>query len=99
MLRDTTVMPRPRHEQRHPWMRCHLALPIEPVRDMWVGSREILRSELDVVHDPKVSRSDRRASAWVSLIVPGRCLRLLVSLWSGRYAVFSSVAIPVCGSP
>ena len=78
---------RPRSERQHPWTRCHLALPIK------------FALELDVVHGREVSRSARRATAWVPLIILGRCLRLLVRVWSGRYAVFSSVATPVCGSP
>lgn len=87
MSRDMKVALRPRSERQHPWTRCHLALPIK------------FALELDVVHDRGVSRPARRAIAQMPLVIPGQCLSLLVRVWSGRYVVFSSVAIPVCGSP
>lgn len=73
--------------RQRPWTLCHLALPIK------------LALELDLVHGRKVSISARRATVRVLLIILGRCLCLLVRVWSGRYAVFLSVVIPVCGSP
>jgi hypothetical protein len=87
MSRDMKVALRQRSERQHPWTRCHLALPYK------------LALELDMIHGRGVSRSVLRATARVSLIALGQCLRLPARAWSGRYAVFSSVATPVCGSP
>jgi hypothetical protein len=77
MSRDMKVALRLRSERQHPWTRCHLALPIK------------FALELDVVHGHEMSRSARWATArGVPPIILGRCLRLLVRVWSGRYVVF-----------